>query len=405
MIFLKWILKNVFCYIIVFSVLLFNVVSADVPAENETLIEVMENISYDYSSHMPEINAKFAIVMDTETSRVLYEKNAYRKVPMASTTKIMSAIVALENGNLDDIVTVSKRAASIWGSDINLKKDEKLSLRDLLYGMMVKSGNDAAIAVAEHIGGSVEKFLEMMNKKSKELGAYNTCFKSPHGLDKEGHYSTAYDLAVITKYALENPVFSEIVSTQTINIKGRSLRSTNEMLFIYPGADGVKTGYTGKAGRCLVTSATRNGWRIISVVLNCSSRTKRAQSSRYILDYTYNNYKFYGLLEKNKIIAEIPVKRGLKQKVPIIPIEGIRMPLRTDELEALDMKVELPQNLMAPVYKNIEVGKISFYLDGKVLADMKLKTADIADKKTFRHYFMDIIRKWCMLMNVAVCIN
>jgi len=366
--------------------------------DEEPFVGVIEDISNTIQGKTPDIGARAAIVMDTVTGRILYEKNAYSKRPIASTTKIMTAIVALENGNLDDIVTVSKRAASIWGSQINLQMGEKISLNDLMYGMMVKSGNDAAIAVAEHIGGTVENFLVMMNKKAKEIGANNSQFKSPHGLDMEGHYSTAYDLAIITRYALENPVFSEIVSTHSIGIKGRNLYNTNEMLSIYEGADGVKTGYTGLAGRCLVTSATKDNWRIISVVLNCDSRTQRAQSSKTILDYTFKNYKFYSLLSNEKIISEIPVKKGLRKNVIIVPIDDIELPLREDEAAVIQKEIELPDILEAPVYSNVEVGKITFYLNGKIVASTSLKTAGNAEKKLFIHYLSDVILEWCNLL-------
>lgn len=195
---------------------------------------------------IPIIDAAAAIVMDTETGRVLFEKNAYSRRPIASTTKIMTGILAIEMGDLNDEVTVSKGASRIWGSVIDLQQGEKLKLGELLYGLMLSSGNDAAIAIAEHIGGTLENFLEMMNKKARLIGARNTNFKSPHGLDMEGHYSTAYDIALITRYALENPIFSKIVATKQAVIPKRNLYNTNEMLEMYHGADGVKTGYTGK---------------------------------------------------------------------------------------------------------------------------------------------------------------
>lgn len=366
--------------------------------EEEPFVGAIYDLSGQVAGKVPDIDAKAAIVMDTVTGRVLYEKNAYSKVPIASTTKIMTAIVALENGDLNDMVTVSERAASIWGSRVNLKIGEQISLHDLMYGMMIKSGNDAAIAIAEHIGGTVENFLDMMNKKARELGAYDTQFKSPHGLDMEGHYSTAYDLALITRYALENPVFSKIVSTVSINIKDRNLYNTNEMLTVYQGADGVKTGYTGKAGRCLVTSATRENWRIISVVLNCSSRTQRARSSKAILDYAFNNYKFYTLLSPDEVLCKLPVENGLKTRTTIVPVEGVILPLREDEAALIQKKVQLPGKIKAPVYSNIEVGSVSFYLSGEVLATTKLKTADNVGKKRFGHFFMDVILEWCNLM-------
>lgn len=342
----------------------------------------------------PKIEAEAAIVMDAATGRVLYDKNAYSKRSIASTTKIMTAILAIEHGNLDELVTVSKRAAAIGGSTIHLKAGEKLSLRDLLYGLMLNSGNDAAIAIAEHIGGTVEDFAGMMTKKARELGAKNTNFKTPHGLDTPEHYSTAYDLALITRYALQNEVFNEIVRTQYAQIPGRSLHNTNEMLDLYTGADGVKTGYTGQAGRCLVTSATRGGFRVISVVLNCSSRASRANSSKKILDYAFDNYKMYTLVKINDVLARIPVIKGVRKDVPILPTEEIHFPLRYDEVENLKARIDLPDKLHAPIDSGIEVGKIEYIAKGKVIAETALKTGAGVRRKEFFDYFEQIMTEW-----------
>ncbi|HOJ09671.1 MAG TPA: D-alanyl-D-alanine carboxypeptidase family protein [Clostridiales bacterium] len=346
----------------------------------------------------PVINALSAVVMDLDTGRVLFEKNAYKRMPMASTTKIMTAIVAIENGNLDDEVTVSKLASGIWGSVIDLYEGEKIKHQDLLYGLMLSSGNDAAIAIAEHVGGSLENFLEMMNQKARLIGARNTSFKSPHGLDKEGHYSTAYDLAIMTAYALNNPVFSKIVGTKSITIGGnRSFYNTNEMLDMYPGTNGVKTGYTGQAGRCLVTSVNRDGRRLVSVVLNCPSRSVRAISSKKILDYAFNNYTNYTLQEAGEIIASLPVVKGLEDSVKVGTAEKVVLPLRHDELERLEKKVLLHESLEAPVYAGMDVGQIKFMLDEKVLAECVLKTWADVQRKDFRYYIELIIKQWLKL--------
>jgi len=343
---------------------------------------------------IPSINAGFAVVIDAESGRVLYEKNAHKRTPMASTTKIMTAVVALEKGNLDDVVTVSKRAAGIWGSRIHLKAGQKITLRELLYGLLLSSGNDAAIAIAEHLGGNMENFVEMMNKKARELGLRNTSFKTPHGLDADGHYTTAYELACLTRYALENPVFSEIVKTKKTSISYRTLYNTNEMLGAYPGADGVKTGYTGKAGRCLVTSVTRDGGRFISVVINSPSRYDRALSSKLILDYAYNNYKTYTLMRAGEIVTNIGVSKGIDNSVPVESMDEVRMALKEEEVDALEMALEIPDAVDAPVYKNIEVGCVKFLVGGEVIAKAQLKTCDDVRRKTARDFLGDIFRTW-----------
>ncbi|MEN2777175.1 D-alanyl-D-alanine carboxypeptidase family protein [Acetivibrio clariflavus] len=349
----------------------------------------------------PKIEAGAAIVMDMKSGRVLYEKNAHARKAIASTTKIMTAIVALERGNLEDKVKVSKRAANIGGSTINLKEGEEWTLKELLYGLMLRSGNDAAIAIAEHIGGSVEGFAALMNEKARELGLKNTQFKTPHGLDTPGHYSTAYELAQLTRYALNNPIFSQIVGTQNISVKGRSFYTTNEMLGAYPGADGVKTGYTGQAGRCLVTSATRNNMRLISVVLNCSSRTVRAKNSRAILDYAFNNYRLTKLLDESDNITEIQVSKGKAENVSVVPEKGIEMPLTEEEKSKMEMNVCLYYDkLNAPVLSDFEVGYVEFTANGNTIAKVALKTGKSVEKKRIIDYYRDIVGIWYRLMKL-----
>lgn len=342
----------------------------------------------------PKVEAASAVVLDMQSKRVLYEKNAEVRRPMASTTKIMTAIIAIENGRLDEIVTVSKRAASIRGSTIGLREGEQYSLRELLYGLLLSSGNDAALAIAEHFGGTVEAFAEMMNRKAQELGLVNTSFKNPHGLDTDGHYTTAHELALLTAYALSNPDFSKIVGTKVSAITKHSLQNTNEMLFAYPGADGVKTGYTGQAGRCLVTSATRDKWRIISVVLNCSSRDRRAQNSRSILDYAFTNYKPQTLIQQGDFVRDIAVEKGIYDGVRLRATGGITLPLKQEEIAALEKRVEIPEKLRAPVQQGTVVGKVSFLVNGAVIAETEVKTAADVRRKNFWDYLGDVVLTW-----------
>jgi len=376
-----------------------DILLADDMLEDEYISDNLFNDqTVEASSKLPVINASAAIVMDMESGRILFNKDAKKIRAIASTTKIMTGILVLERGNLDDIVTVSKRAASVWGSDIDLKVGQKIKLRELLYGLMINSGNDAAIAVAEHIGGSVESFVEIMNEKARELGAYDTSYKSPHGLDMEGHFSTPYDLAIITRYALRNEAFSKIVKTVTIPIEHKVLRNTNEMLTLYHGADGVKTGYTGQAGRCLVTSATREGRRLISVVLNAPTRSARAQSSKAILDYAFNNYKTYTLQKNEEFVCRIKVEKGLLEDVPIITLENISLPLRLEEYESIEKIIELPKIIEAPVGANIEIGNVVYMVNGEELIRSALKTGAGVAKKDLAYYIKTIFKSWVKLM-------
>ncbi len=360
---------------------------------------VYQNNDVETVSKPPVVNATASIVMDMKSGRVLYEKNAYTRKAMASTTKIMTAILALEKGNLEDDVTVSKRAAMIGGSRVNLVQGEVFKLKDLLYGLMLNSGNDAAIAIAEHIGGTVEDFVDLMNRKAQDLELADTSFRSPHGLDADGHYTTAYDLARLSAYALKNPLFSKIVSTKSITLPRLGLYNTNDMLWYYPGADGVKTGFTGKAGRCLVTSVTRNDWRIISVVLGCPTNSIRAQSSSSILDYAFDNYKPYSLLNSDELFTKIPVKKGIQEDVSIKPVENIDIPLTNQEVEEVQKIVTLPDIIRAPVSGNIEVGTVKYVLNDKVIAQSPLKTVESIRRKNFGDYFGDILKSWGSLAN------
>ncbi|MGN0143453.1 MAG: D-alanyl-D-alanine carboxypeptidase family protein [Clostridium sp.] len=222
------------------------------------------------------VNARCAIALDKETHEVLYEQNAYEIVPMASTTKILTSLIAIEQDDLSAPVTISKKAASIRGSKVGYKENEVITLKELIFGLMFKSGNDAAIAIAEHIGGSVEGFAEIMNHYARGIGILDSHFESPHGLDSSGHYSSAYDLAILTCKGMDYDLFREVVGSKSISKDKynftRDYNNINKILWKIPGANGVKTGYTGQAGKCLVSSVNKNGKDIIIVVLNCPDR-------------------------------------------------------------------------------------------------------------------------------------
>lgn len=360
-----------------------------------------ENSIETTGNKLPKISAGAAIVLDIESGRILYEKNAYTRHSIASTTKIMTAIVALENGSDDDDVLISKRAAAIGGSTVNLKAGKTYKFKDLMYAMMLRSGNDAAIAIAEHIGGSVELFAEMMNRKAAEIGATNTNFVTPHGLDDPQHYSTPYDLALITQYALKNEKFRNIVGTKNSVFAGNNITNTNEMLGLYPGADGVKTGYTGQAGRCLVTSVTKNNWRIISVVLGCATRTVRAQNSKTLLDYAYDSYSNYELLKKGVPVQEINIHKGRAKKITLYPDADITLPLKQEEADKIKAVYNVPDAIEAPVKMDSKIGSVDFILDGKVLATTDLKSSQGIERKDFYFYFDAIFKTWARLVHNA----
>ena len=235
-------------------------------------------ISFSASRHVREAYAagggQSYIVMERTSKRVLKSSNPDMRLPMASTTKAMTALVAIENGNLTDVVTVPKEAVGIEGSSIYLKEGEKFTLEELLYGLMLRSGNDSAVTIAVHIAGSVDGFVQMMNERAEKMGLKNTHFSDPHGLGGDDHYTSAYDLAAIASEALSNESFKRIVSTKYITVEGSEDRETryfankNKILYNYSGATGVKTGYTVDAGRCLIASSERNGMEVVAVALN-----------------------------------------------------------------------------------------------------------------------------------------
>lgn len=223
-----------------------------------------------------KVNARCAIALDKESHEVLYEQNAYEIVPMASTTKILTSLIAIEQDDLNAPVTISKKAATIRGSKVGYKENEVITLKELIFGLMFKSGNDAAIAIAEHIGGSVEGFAEIMNHYARGIGVLDSHFESPHGLDSSGHYSSAYDLALLACKGMDYDLFREVVGSKSISKDKynftRDYNNINKILWKIPGANGVKTGYTGQAGKCLVSSINNNNKDIIIVVLNCPDR-------------------------------------------------------------------------------------------------------------------------------------
>jgi D-alanyl-D-alanine carboxypeptidase len=237
--------------------------------------------------------AESAVIVDGESGALLYARNGHARLPQASTTKIMAAIVAIENGRLTDRVTVdvdSNHLASTTESTVmGLMPGQTLTLETLLYGMMLSSGNDAAIAIAKHVGGSEARFVEMMNAKAKALGLHNTQFKNPHGLDANGHYSSAYDLAIMSRYGMQNPTFYSLSNTRHWSAEGFDLWNMNKLLPVYPGADGVKPGFTDNAGRCLVGSAVRDNHRVFVTVLNSLDTTG---DSRALLDYAFGSFRW-----------------------------------------------------------------------------------------------------------------
>ncbi len=336
-----------------------------------------------------------AILMDGESNRILYGKNIHQKLPIASTTKIMTAIVALEHGELDETVIIPPEASGVEGSSIWLAAGEKHTLEDLLYALMLRSGNDAAVAIAIHISGSVEEFAELMNATAKKIGAYNTNFVNPHGLHDPNHYSTAYDLALIASYGLKNPDFERIVSTKfrTIPWEGhdwkRVMQNKNKLLWQYEGANGVKTGFTKKAGRCLVASAKRDDMQLVSVVLNCGPMF---EESKELLDYGFNNYRLVKLITENEIFTAIPVRNGKTDALGLVPAENFSIALKEEEKGKIRIEKDLPEQINAPVEKGQDIGSVRVYYDDRLIRVIPLRALDRVEKQGFWDFIRRLLK-------------
>ena len=281
-----------------------------------------------YPCQAKAISAQKAILVDATTGRVLYEKNADSRSLVASTTKIMTALIICEQCNVLDRMRIPKEAVGIEGSSMYLKEGEILTLQELLYGLMLQSGNDAAVALAIYCGGTVEGFAELMNDKARLLGMTGTHFENPNGLDSPGHYSTARDLAILASYAMKNPVFAKTVSTKTVTIGNRSLRNHNKLLWQVEGADGVKTGYTKAAGRILVSSAVRQGRRLVAVTINDGNDWADHAA---LLDDGFSNYQVCQIVKKGQCLGSVEIMGGQENRVNVLAAEDFSYALSENE--------------------------------------------------------------------------
>lgn len=323
----------------------------------------------------PDISAKSAIIVDAATGTIIYEKNSHEKRPPASTTKIMTAIIALEYGNPNDIVTASEHACETDNSSMHLKPGEKIKLDDLLYALMLRSANDAAVCIAEHIAGSEENFVKLMNEKATQIGAVDTHFVNPHGLHDDNHYTTAYDLALIARYAIQIPAFNKYVATKqirinrSINTQDVTMRNTANFLWKYKGADGIKTGHTNKAGRCFVGSATRDGWRIVSVVLGSNNA---GRDTTILMDYAFKYYKQVPIAIRNQMIVSAPLRYGEKNRLPALPAKDISLIVRKSESVQPTIEIKTSRRLSAPVVRGDVIGNLRAFYGGKEIGSCSL---------------------------------
>lgn len=354
----------------------------------------------------PELNARIALIYDRASGRIIYEKNGNKQTPMASTTKILTAIVTLENADLKETVTIESKAAGIGGSRLGLKKNDKITVNDLLYGLMLRSGNDAAVALAIHVGGSIEGFADMMNKKAEELGLTNSHFVVPHGLDNEGHYTTAYELAKMADYALNIPKFKEIVSSKsaTIYINGypKAINNTNNLLGSVSGVYGVKTGFTNGAGRCLVSSCKRGELDIITVIIGADTNNQRTADTKELIEYAFNNFSLLNIgeiiqnkFEQWKKINEgrIYVNKGIENGIKLYlekPKKSV-MAVRKDSIDKIDIEVNSLFYMEAPVTKDQVIGNLRVIINGEEIEVLEIRAIREVKKKEIEDYLQEFL--------------
>ena len=304
------------------------------------------------------ISASRAIVVDGQTGRVLYEKNADEQSLIASTTKIMTALVVCEQCNVLDRMAIPKEAVGIEGSSMYLREGEVVTIQELLYGLMLQSGNDAAVALAIYCGGTVEGFAELMNDKARSLNLKDTHFVNPHGLDAPEHYSTARDLAVLADYAMENPIFARTVSVKNVQIGERYLKNHNKLLWQVEGADGVKTGYTKAAGRILVSSAVRQGRRILIVTINAPDDW---QDHKTLYEKAFSQYTPQQLIEKDQSLGSVEVAGGTRGVAYLYAAEPFYYAMR--EEEKWYYKLPAQEFVYAPVVAGSFAGYAHIYVE------------------------------------------
>ncbi len=341
--------------------------------------------------------ARGMVLLEGNTNQVLYEFNANKSLPMASTTKIVTAIVAIENyPELDKVVRVSDKAVGIEGTSIYLKHGEEITMRDLLFGLILASGNDCAVAIAEEVFGE-DKFVTKMNEFASNLGLSSTHFTNPHGLDAEGHYTSAYDLACITSYAMKNPIFREIAGTKYHNIKAtnvyqeRYLKHKNKLMFLDDNCIGVKTGFTDNAGRCLVSVYEKDGMQLISVVLNCQPMFEEANR---LTQNALSEYKYKEWVKPYNYVSSISIEDGDKNEIGLVTIKGFANVIRKSEEREYRVEYDLPEQIVAPIEANRPIGKVRVYKGENVIFEEPLFAIDSCKNIDLKYTLDNILNNW-----------
>ncbi len=353
----------------------------------------------------PKVNAISAVIVDGDTGRILWGKNENKPMAMASTTKIMTALVALENCDITKETTVSKNATLASPVKMHLAVGEKLTIEQLLYAMMLQSYNDSAVAVAEAVGGSVEKFCTMMNEKAKEIGCSDTVFETPNGLDKGNHHSTAEDMSKIGVYALKNQNLMKIMNTRDYTFKSSkttySFVNKDRLLSEYEGAIGMKTGFTGKAGHCFVGAANRGDITLVSVVLasgwGTAGKSRKWIDTKALLNYGFNNYKKYSIINGSEKM-NISIDKAEKEIAELKYEDSVDLLLSENEKANLKIENELPQNITAPINYGDSVGIGKIYTGNTLLKTVKIISAENIEKIGVEYNIKKLINQWLKLV-------
>jgi len=319
------------------------------------------------AANAPGVSARSYVLIDAGTGTVLLERDADTQMLVASTTKILTAVVALTHTSPDDLVEIQPEHVGIEGSSMYLRAGETVTVRDLLYGLMLSSGNDAAVALAYHVAGGVAEFAVLMNEKAAALGMDNSHFVNPHGLDAEGHYATARDMGLLAAYAMSLEEFVVIASTRNVQAAGRSLVNHNKMLWRYAGAEGVKTGYTRASGRSLVSSASREGTRLICVTLSAPDDW---DDHAALLDWGFANYKYHGILAAGEVVATLPVISGVGDSVTLVAADGLA--LLTSAEDEVTVMFEVPRFVYADVTAGESGGLAYVTVNGARVSEVRL---------------------------------
>lgn len=415
MIHLKKIFKKITLYFFITLFLFSNICIADeVDSSEDISISDISSQASTTIDDLSSINSRAFVVLDRKSNSIIVGKNEKEKRKMASTTKIMTALIVIENSQLDTLVEVSKKAAGTGGSRLGLKTGDKITINDLLYGLMLCSGNDAAVCLAETVGGSISGFAQLMNEKAKQLGLNNTNFVTPHGLDEDEHYTTAYELALLANYALNNETFSKIVGTKTttISINGypKTISNTNELLGNLNGVYGIKTGFTNGANRCLVTACKRDDMDIICVVLGADTKNFRTKDSIKLIEYTFKNYQYFDLQDfvekefntwKNNNSNNFTIQKGISQHLDLSHSEPQNniIPIKKSDISSIKLKISCNTSLNAPIYKDDVIGKIEIICDETILDSLDILSNTTIREKNVFDYFIELLKNYSVSLN------